>query len=240
MTRSKAGLFINGKVSLDRRYPIAIEAPVQLREGYYDIGRIGAFTYMGGKGSSFRHIESVGRFCSIAGNITTGEMEHPAFHVSAHPIFQGKWSVFGEFTEDYYRRNERELSVDRASIRASLGKRLDRIVIGNDVWIGAGVTVLRGAKIGDGAIIAAGAVVTRDVEPYSIVGGVPAKHIKYRFDEPTIKRLLASKWWDYGLSATDGASMNLVCEALLVIEENISSGRAKRYDPPLTDIREIV
>ncbi|MEO1486680.1 MAG: CatB-related O-acetyltransferase, partial [Bacteroidota bacterium] len=70
------------------------------------------------------------------------------------------------------------------------------IEIGNDVWIGAQVTILDGVKIGDGAIIASGALVNRDVPPYSIWGGVPAKEIKKRFDEHVIERLLAIKWWD--------------------------------------------
>lgn len=70
------------------------------------------------------------------------------------------------------------------------------IIIGNDVWIGQGVTVMSGVAIGDGAVVAANSTVTKDVEPYSIVGGVPAKKIKMRFDQDTIDFLLKSKWWD--------------------------------------------
>ena len=69
-------------------------------------------------------------------------------------------------------------------------------IIGNDVWIGHGVLIKQGVKIGDGSIIGMGAVVTKDVEPYSIVGGVPAHLIKYRFEKSIIKHLLELKWWD--------------------------------------------
>ena len=70
-------------------------------------------------------------------------------------------------------------------------------VIGNDVWIGNSVTIMPGIKIGDGAIIATNSVVTKDVEPYSIVGGNPAQLIRKRFDEATILQLLALRWWDW-------------------------------------------
>ena len=71
------------------------------------------------------------------------------------------------------------------------------ITVGNDVWIGAKSTIMSGIKIGHGAIVAAGALVTKDVEPYSVVGGNPAKHLKYRFTEEQIKDLLDIAWWDW-------------------------------------------
>jgi acetyltransferase-like isoleucine patch superfamily enzyme len=72
------------------------------------------------------------------------------------------------------------------------------IIIGNDVWIGAKSTIMSGVKIGDGAIVAAGALVTKDVEPYSVVGGNPAKLLKYRFDKQQIADLLEIAWWNWG------------------------------------------
>jgi serine acetyltransferase len=71
------------------------------------------------------------------------------------------------------------------------------IIVSNDVWIGAKSTIMSGVKIGDGAIVAAGALVTKDVEPYSIVGGNPAKLLKYRFDKSQIEELLKIEWWSW-------------------------------------------
>lgn len=71
------------------------------------------------------------------------------------------------------------------------------IIVGNDVWIGANVVLLPGVYIGNGAIIAAGAVVTHDIEPYSIVGGVPAKKIRYRFEHDVIEKLQEIQWWNW-------------------------------------------
>ena len=73
----------------------------------------------------------------------------------------------------------------------------DPVIIGNDVWIGMYAIVNRGIKIGDGAVVASGAVVTKDVPPYAIVGGNPAKIIKFRFSPEIIEKLLAIKWWDW-------------------------------------------
>ncbi|MGN1275552.1 MAG: CatB-related O-acetyltransferase, partial [Floccifex sp.] len=75
-------------------------------------------------------------------------------------------------------------------------RKQSRTVIGNDVWIGNNVTILAGVSVGDGAVLAAGAVVTKDVPPYAIVGGVPAKILRFRFDDGTIKELQKLEWWN--------------------------------------------
>ncbi len=126
----------------------------------------------------------VGRFCAIAENVNIRLFQHPTDLVSVSPCFYRKEHTLKTFVdENYYedlQSNEEGFSV----------------VIGNDVWIGQGVSVKSGVRIGDGAVIGAGAVVTKDVEPYAIVAGVPAKIIRYRFSKEQIDALLKIKWWN--------------------------------------------
>ncbi len=125
---------------------------------------------------------SVGAFCSISAGCTIGAAGHPMQFVSTSPVFyQGKNFLRTNFSENKYEEYE-------------------RTVIGNDVWIGAKAVIKSGVNIGNGAVVAAGAVVTKDVPPYAVVGGVPAKIIKYRFDEETIAALESVKWWEYSAS----------------------------------------
>lgn len=142
----------------------------------------GAYTYFGDDciiGSC-----KIGRFCSIAPGVKIALGEHPLHHVSTHPFFFGSKNGF-KFPDGV------------GSPRPLNEKKYSAAVIGNDVWIGANAVICRGVTIGNGAVVAAGAVVTNDVAPYSIVGGLPAKHLKYRFDQVTIDALMASEWWDY-------------------------------------------
>jgi len=121
---------------------------------------------------------TIGKFCSISSYVKFGLGYHPTHLVSTHPAFYSNNHPFKTFVND-----------------VSFVKK-ERIIVGNDVWIGESATIMGGVNIGDGAIIATGAVVTKDVEPYSIVGGVPAKHIKHRIDKHLIEDIRASKWWD--------------------------------------------
>ena len=93
------------------------------------------------------------------------------------------------------------------------------VTIGNDVWTGHNVNVMPGVNVGDGAVIAAGAVVTKDVPPYAVVGGVPAKVIRYRFADKTIERLLRVKWWELELSQLSGLPFRDIERCLDLIEE---------------------
>jgi acetyltransferase-like isoleucine patch superfamily enzyme len=139
---------------------------------------IGNHTYIQKRSTLFN--ADIGKFCSIASGVSVGPGIHKMDGVSLHPVFYLKNTPLAKI----YCDKDLFISSKRTSI-------------GHDVWIGEKVIVLDGVTIGTGAIIAAGSVVTKDVAPYTIVGGVPAKQIKYRFEEREIDLLLKSEWWDY-------------------------------------------
>nr|WP_030689895.1 CatB-related O-acetyltransferase [Streptomyces globisporus] len=124
----------------------------------------------------------IGGYCAIASGTTflMAGAEHPATGVSTYPftMFGGRWT---------------EQTLDIVTAMPSRGD----TVVGNDVWFGYRATVMPGVRIGDGAIIAAGAVVTADVPPYTIVGGNPARPIRQRFTDADVERLRRAAWWDW-------------------------------------------
>lgn len=138
---------------------------------------LGDYSYVGK--SSIIHGTTIGKFCSISDCCVIGLPSHPTNLLSTSPIFSSPKNAL------------RKKWVESKSYQATVN-----VKIGNDVWIGYGAMIPNNVCIGDGAIVAAGAVVTKDVPPYAIVGGVPAKVIKYRFSEEKIKKLLELKWWD--------------------------------------------
>jgi len=134
----------------------------------------------------------IGRFCAIGDNVRTCLGLHPTKDfVSIHPAFFStkKQAGFTFVPHDIF---EEHKYIDD-------GKTIV-VEIGNDVWIGNNVLIMDGVKIGDGAVIAAGAIVTKDVDPYTVIGGVPARIIKKRFSENQIDYLLRLKWWNKDIS----------------------------------------
>lgn len=145
-----------------------------------DSGIIGFGSYLN-QNTIVKNAE-IGKFCCISWNVTIyGESKHnyrtPSMYTSYH------WNHVFHPEKAPKPSQEAQLKL--------------KTVIGNDVWIGNGAILINGIHIGDGAVIGAGAVVTKDVEPYTVVVGVPAQPIKKRFDEKTIGRLLSIKWWDW-------------------------------------------
>ncbi len=121
---------------------------------------------------------TIGKYCSIASGVKIVLGAHPTDLISLHPAFYAVNKPLETFADKQYFDEYKQ------------------VTIGNDVWIGEDVVIPGGVTIGDGAVIASRAVVTKDVAPYSVVGGVPAKHLKYRFDEERVEKLLEVRWWD--------------------------------------------
>lgn len=156
------------------------EKGVIVEEGVYlNSLFVGKYTYINKNCLIDKNTIKIGRFCSIAYNCRIGLGGHPMDWVSTH-----------SFTyKPKYGFNKKNLT--------KIAEGNLETIVGNDVWIGANSTILAGVKIGDGAIIGAHSLVTKDVEPYSIVFGTPAKHHKYRFDKEQRKKLLDCKWWNW-------------------------------------------
>jgi len=141
----------------------------------HEMTTIGNYNYIGNN-SMFLNA-TIGNYCSIASNAKIGQMNHDLNCVSTSTHIFGPTHGITSFNGF-----------------------IDPTIIENDVWIGANACIKQGVKVSTGAVVGANAVVTKNVPPYAIVAGVPAKIIRYRFDAPIIQKLLDSKWWELDIS----------------------------------------
>ena len=153
---------------------------VQAHSVFCDV-TVGEYSYFAGYNQVF--YAYIGKFCSVASFARINTTNHPTYDRIAqhHFTYRSKRFGFGEDDDEFFAMRK--------------GK---TVTIGNDVWVGHNAVIMSGVTIGNGAVIGAGAVVTKDVEPYSIVAGVPAKKIKMRFSDELIAKIEQSRWWDWG------------------------------------------
>lgn len=234
----RTGIYVSDSVKLGTwgmNQQICVEAPVHLGKSQLDIGYIGAFTQINmwdaetDTAECFIDCASIGRYCSIARGVNVGFAGHSTSFLSSSTLFKFNKNA-EEFTPFLDRRDliwEREMKKKNL---ASWKKPLP--IIGNDVWIGFGVTILNGVSIGDGAVIAAGSVVTKDVEPYTIVAGTPARPIKKRFSDRLIERLIKLCWWDYNPAVLEGLDISDPENCIDELEDRILEWGGV-YCPPL-------
>ncbi|GEK11994.1 antibiotic acetyltransferase [Aliivibrio fischeri] len=194
---------------------LKIEENVAFRAGYL-LWSMGAYSY------SYSQLERstiVGRYCSIAKDVTILGYQHPLHRFTTSTVT--------------YSNDEFALSgLQQGSLKENKDYVPHPIIIKNDVWIGANVVLKPGITIGNGAVIAANAVVTKDVPDYAIVGGIPSKIIKYRFKEEVINDLLDIKWWEYDFLDFQSIPLDSdINDFIRDFKQLVDSNSIKKYHP---------
>lgn len=159
------------------------------------------------------HFVSIGRYCNIAAGCWIAPHDHPIDWLTMNSI------AYEAKSFDWYQRGRGDQPISTVSYTPQ-----KPVKIGNDVWIGSHVFIKGGVTIGDGAVIAAHAVVTKDIPPYAIVGGCPARIIRYRFDEETIRELREMQWWNYDIADFGVVDWSDVHGAIATIKAKIREG----------------
>jgi len=223
------GLEATGAVmdALDKRFKF--EAPARLSSMIMrgDCS-IGAFSYAVSGHAYGTHI---GRYCSLAREINIGQFNHTMEWLSTSP-FQFEQGFTFNTGDQFLDRAAYEATKPDPALSAQARRDLTRVTtIGNDVWLGHGAIITAGVTIGDGAVIGANAVVTKDVPPYAIMGGVPAKLIRYRFDEALRAQMIKTRWWRFATWQLTGVPFSDPRAALAEIERREKDEGMQPYAP---------
>ena len=194
---------------------VRFEAPSQLNNApmfYYRDLEIGMYSYL--RTGIVRYVDRIGRYCSIGPGVTIGEGEHPTDWLSTSPS-QYTFEQFKFYPPEKEATKRRRVARTNANNNGAKGL----VTIGHDVWIGGGATIRRGVKIGHGVIISGNAFVTKDVPPYAIVAGLPAQHMRFRFERDVIERLLQLRWWRFDINDLAGVAFDDIDSAINEIED---------------------
>lgn len=198
-----------------------IEPYVGYLDGY-DLWSMGSFSY---SHSALLPFISIGRYCSIAPRVRTSGMQHPVSTVTTSLATCNQRVMF-------MRAANSDLGLESLKNVPAPQKIVPSI--GNDVWIGSDVILMAGISVGDGAIVATGSVVTKDVPPYAIVGGAPAKFIRWRISQDLIQPMLDLKWWQYNLA--DIQDLNFSEPSVFINELALRANSLAPWSPPTLNL----
>ena len=199
---------------------IRVEPQIDLFGRINTLGSMGSFSYTF---SNFGYGTEIGRYCSLAAGISIMGAHHYTDWISTSPHF---------YNNTFHDLHELDTS-DRF-------RRKRCISIGNDVWIGANVVLKAEINIGDGAIIASNSLVTKDVPPFAIVGGNPARVIKMRFADEIIEEIQKTPWWNYHINDLKGLSAQEPSSFIHKLQDRISNDHIKLYQPTVLTLQDLI
>jgi acetyltransferase-like isoleucine patch superfamily enzyme len=190
---------------------------------------LGAFSYAV---SGYFFATRIGRYCSIGEGVEVGRHSHPLDFVSSSPVFYQPFElVIGKSNDPSLPDTPFKVSRPATNLRIT--------TICNDVYIGHQAMIMPGVTLGNGSVVGARSVVTKDVPPYAVVAGSPARIIKYRFDQPMISRLNLSEWWKYCPKQLEGLDASNVSSFLLEVER-MNNLTISAYKPEKVHLKDLI